>query len=317
MADRLRGAICRWPAPSSTGEPAVLAGHRPSRRRTGPCPDSVVCLDDVRRQVPVQAQHMSGLAENAHDVIVIGAGPCRGHREHPGQGRPKRRHHGRHDRIALGYQRRLGRPPRPDDRTQLTGGPPRPRSGRTPCTSSSSPAMAARAKTERSARRATHSGATPPRCSRSLRAWPRTSTVPSCSQQPPATCSLAGTSPPSPFRSRTSRSAAPTSPCGPGSACTGTVPGGRSAGRPIRCCGRCSSRSPARTPRRSTPVRRSATSPRSARPCGRLRRTWQNVQASEFASSRWSRPGRSRLAGRHLGPADPLLPVIRGSGGRC
>jgi hypothetical protein len=107
-----------------------------------------------------------------------------------------------------------------------------------------------------SARRATHSGATPPRCSRSLRALPRTSTVPSCSPQPPATCSLAGTSPPSPFRSRTSRSAAPTSPCGPGSACTGTVPGGRSAGRPIRCCGRCSSRSPARTPRRSTPVRR-------------------------------------------------------------
>jgi hypothetical protein len=43
----------------------------------------------------------------------------------------------------------------------------------------------------------------------------------------PATCSLAGTSPPSPFRSRTSRSAAPTSPRGPGSACTGTVPGGR------------------------------------------------------------------------------------------
>jgi hypothetical protein len=120
--------------------------------------------------------------------------------------------------------------------------------------------------------------------------------------------------PPSPFRSRTSRSAAPTSPCGPRSACTGTVPGGRSAGRPIRCCGRCSSRSPARTPRRSTPVRRPATSPRSARPCGRLRRTWQNVQASEFASSRWSRPGRSRLAGRHLGPADPLL---AGAGGWC
>jgi Domain of unknown function (DUF4331) len=60
------------------------------------------------------------------------------------------------------------------------------------------------------------------------------------------------------------------------SACTGTVPSGRSAGRPIRCCGRCSSRSPARTLRRSTLARRPTTSSRSARPCSGLRRWWQN-----------------------------------------
>ena len=87
---------------------------------------------------------------------------------------------------------------------------------------------------------------------------------------------LAATSPPSPFRSRTSRSAAPRSACGHGSPCTGTVPSGRSAGRPIRCCGRCSSRSAARTPRRSTPVRPPATSPRSARPYGRPRSARQD-----------------------------------------
>jgi uncharacterized protein DUF4331 len=39
-----------------------------------------------------------------------------------------------------------------------------------------------------SARRATRSGAMPPRCSRSRRPWPRASTVPSCSPPPPPTC---------------------------------------------------------------------------------------------------------------------------------
>src|SRR5580693_10560533 len=73
---------------------------------------------------------------------------------------------------------------------------------------------------------------------------------------------LAGTLPPSPFRSRMSRSAASTSPCGPGLACTGTPASDRSAGLPIRCCGHFSSRSRTQTPRHSTPVRRPATSPR-------------------------------------------------------
>ena len=38
-------------------------------------PDLVVCIDDVQRSGPVDAQHMSGLTESRYDVIVIGAGP--------------------------------------------------------------------------------------------------------------------------------------------------------------------------------------------------------------------------------------------------
>ena len=38
-------------------------------------PRSVVCLDDVPRPGPADAQHMSGPTESLYDVIVIGTGP--------------------------------------------------------------------------------------------------------------------------------------------------------------------------------------------------------------------------------------------------
>jgi hypothetical protein len=127
-----------------------------------------------------------------------------------------------------------------------------------------------------SASRRIRSGVTPPRCSHSIAPWPTTSTGPSCSPGRRATCWLAGTSPPSPFRSRTPRLAAPMSPCGPGSASTGTPPSDRSAGPPIRCCGRSSSHSRAQTPRHSTPAPRPTTSEHTATACGGPQCTYQS-----------------------------------------
>ena len=66
-----RCAPGRLAFPGKVAFSQVNRHHARSRR----CPDLVVCLDDVPRPAPADAQHMSGPAEDPYDVIVIGAGP--------------------------------------------------------------------------------------------------------------------------------------------------------------------------------------------------------------------------------------------------